>query len=360
MFFRRTGAAVATAALLAVSACGTAGPDGADPRPATSGGSWPQGGSSGTGTFRPLPVRDRLGALAGRDRPGPRPGGTALAARAGRPGHRRVVRRHRRAHRPGPPAAPRRRRLLQREHRRRRAGRPQQPGPAALRGARRPTLAGAGRRRPGGRPGRPRDVRGHRLPRVHDRRRRGGPGADPRGVRRQRGRAARARLHRRLRAGLRRHGRAVRPGDRRALGRLLAGAGRRPGDRRRAGLRVVRPAAGRQALPGPRVGDHRQPLRAAGPAPVAGRAAGPGPGAVPRGRRRRHLLGDGRAPRRARRRPADALVAVPRGGDRAAPRRARLPGRGVHRLAADGGGRRAGSAAPGPPCARCGPGRTCC
>ena len=41
------------------------------------------------------------------------------------------------------------------------------------------------------------------------------------------------------------------------------------------GLRVVRPAAGRQALPGPRLGDHRQPLRAARPAPVAGRAAGP-------------------------------------------------------------------------------------
>jgi beta-N-acetylhexosaminidase len=84
MLPRRTGAAVATAALLAVSACGAAGPDGADPRPATSGGSWPQGGSSGTATFRPLPVQTGWGpSRAEIDRARALVGGLSLRERAG-------------------------------------------------------------------------------------------------------------------------------------------------------------------------------------------------------------------------------------------------------------------------------------
>ena len=84
MLLRRTGAAVATAALLAVSACGAAGPDGADPRPATAGGSWSQGGTSGTGTFRPLPVETGWGpSKAEIDRARRLVGGLSLRERAG-------------------------------------------------------------------------------------------------------------------------------------------------------------------------------------------------------------------------------------------------------------------------------------
>ena len=66
-------------------------------RPASASGSWQQGGSSATATVRPLPGRERLGPHATPRSPGPAPGRRAVAARAGRPGHRRVVRRHRRA-----------------------------------------------------------------------------------------------------------------------------------------------------------------------------------------------------------------------------------------------------------------------
>ncbi|QWZ06905.1 glycoside hydrolase family 3 protein [Nocardioides panacis] len=84
MLLPRTGAAVATAALLAVSACGAAGPDGPDPRPTSSGGSWKQGGSSGTGTFRPLPVETGWGPSPGEiDRARSLVGGLSLRERAG-------------------------------------------------------------------------------------------------------------------------------------------------------------------------------------------------------------------------------------------------------------------------------------
>ena len=52
---RRVGTVAATATLLVLSGCGTATVRD-DPRPASASGSWPQGGSSGTGSFRPLPV----------------------------------------------------------------------------------------------------------------------------------------------------------------------------------------------------------------------------------------------------------------------------------------------------------------
>ena len=339
MLLPRTGAAVATAALLAVSACGAAGPDGADPRPATAGGSWSQGGTSGTGTFRPLPVETGWGpSKAEIDRARRLVGGLSLRERAGQVivasygGTAAPTDLVRRLHLGGVVAFSENiagtaqiassNRALQRS--------------AARDGRRWPVLVGV-------------DQEGGLVARVTSGATgfpafmttgaAGDPAADPRGLRRQRWRAARARVHRRLRAGLRRHGRTVRPGDRRALGRLLARAGRHPGHRRGPGVRVGRPGAGRQALPGPRLGDHRQPLRAARAAPVAGRAARAGPGAVPGRRRRGHVLGDGRPPRRTRRRPADAVVAVARRGDRAAARRARLPGGGVHRLPADGGGR---------------------
>ncbi len=52
---RRVATAAATAALLVLSGCGTATVRD-DPRPASASGSWPQGGSSDTGSFRPLPV----------------------------------------------------------------------------------------------------------------------------------------------------------------------------------------------------------------------------------------------------------------------------------------------------------------
>ena len=52
---RRVGTVAATATLLVLSGCGTATVRD-DPRPASASGSWPQGGTSGTGSFRPLPV----------------------------------------------------------------------------------------------------------------------------------------------------------------------------------------------------------------------------------------------------------------------------------------------------------------
>ena len=52
---RRVGTAAATAVLLVLSGCGT-GTVRDDPRPASASGSWPLGGSSGTASFRPLPV----------------------------------------------------------------------------------------------------------------------------------------------------------------------------------------------------------------------------------------------------------------------------------------------------------------
>ena len=52
---RRVATAAATAALLVLSGCGTQAVRD-DPRPASASGSWPLGGSSGTGRFRPLPV----------------------------------------------------------------------------------------------------------------------------------------------------------------------------------------------------------------------------------------------------------------------------------------------------------------
>ena len=60
----------------------------------------------------------------------------------------------------------------------------------------------------------------------------GDTGLTRRGVRRERGRAARARLHRRLRAGRRRHLRTGGPDDRLALRLVAAGRGRRAGRRR--------------------------------------------------------------------------------------------------------------------------------
>ena len=87
MLPRRTGAAAATAALLAVSACTgapPAGPDGRRSAPGASGGSWPQGGSSGTATFRPLPVQTGWGpSRAEIDRARALVGGLSLRERAG-------------------------------------------------------------------------------------------------------------------------------------------------------------------------------------------------------------------------------------------------------------------------------------
>ena len=60
---RRVGTAAATAALLVLSGCGTATVRD-DPRPASASGSWPQGGSSDTGSFRPLPVPAGWGPTA--------------------------------------------------------------------------------------------------------------------------------------------------------------------------------------------------------------------------------------------------------------------------------------------------------
>ena len=243
----------------------------------------------------------RLGAHRRRDRPRPLLRRRTVAAGAGRPGHRRVVLRHRRTDRSGQPAAPRRCDPIQRQRHQRRPGHPRQPGPAARRA---PALAGAGRRRPGGRTRRAGHRRGHALPGVHEHRRRRRPGADPLRLRRQRRGAAGDGLQRRLRAGRRRHLRSRRPRDRHPQCRVVAEARRRPRGRGDGGLRVHRPGAGAQALPGPRLGHHRQPRRPARAAQAAEAASGQRPGAVPRRPGRRRVRGDGRPPRRARRSPA--------------------------------------------------------
>ena len=60
---RRVATAAATAALLVLSGCGTETVRD-DPRPASASGSWQQGGSSDTGSFRPLPVPAGWGPTA--------------------------------------------------------------------------------------------------------------------------------------------------------------------------------------------------------------------------------------------------------------------------------------------------------
>ena len=128
-------------------------------------GSWQHGGS---GAPRGVPAAARSPPAGGPPRPrssAPAPGRRAVAARAGRPGHRRVVRRHRRA-RPtwstgctsaaSSPFSDNVRSAAQI----RRSNRALQR--SAARG--RPALAGAGRRRPGGRPGRAGHLRRHGFP----------------------------------------------------------------------------------------------------------------------------------------------------------------------------------------------------
>ena len=192
-------------------------------------------------------------------------------------------------------------------------------------------VAALPRRGPGGRGGRATAVGGHPIPDLHERGR--GRRHDPHagGLPRQRRRAARPGLHRRLRPGRRRHLRSGRPHDRLAVALLGPGAGRRTRRRGFGRVRRVRRAPGAQALPRPRLRPRRQPRHPSGADPLTRRARPDRPRAVPRGCRGRCARGHGRPPRRTRDRPARAVLALAQGGHRPAAR-----GDGVRRTRGDG------------------------